>query len=73
MAEGNSDLEGRVEICANNIWSLVCHDGWNLQDARVVCRQLGYFIAGKQGVGGVGGLGFGGLGGWSSGGWSSGG
>ena len=34
--------EGQVELCLNGVWYSVCSNGWDVNDARVVCRQLGY-------------------------------
>ena len=36
----NSD-KGRLEICVRGEWGTVCSDGFNINAARVVCRQLG--------------------------------
>ena len=33
---------GIVEICVNNTWAIVCDNGFDNNNARVVCRQLGY-------------------------------
>ena len=36
-----------VEMCSNEgVWSPVCDYNWTLQDATVICRELGYTYLG---------------------------
>ena len=46
LAGGSVSNEGQVEICWSGEWKTVCDNNWSENEARVVCRQLGYATQG---------------------------
>ena len=48
LQDGPNYHSGRVELNVMGEWSQICDDGWSLQDAIVVCRQLNLSIISKQ-------------------------
>ncbi|XP_016122208.1 soluble scavenger receptor cysteine-rich domain-containing protein SSC5D-like [Sinocyclocheilus grahami] len=40
LVDGSSECDGRVQIRYNEQWGAVCHSGWDLADATVLCQEL---------------------------------
>jgi len=45
LLEGETEWEGRLEVCLGRRWGTVSSDGWSTTDAQVVCRDLGYDLS----------------------------
>ena len=46
LVGGMSETEGQVEFCLGGNWYRVCDSYSSYQEARVVCKQLGYPFSG---------------------------
>uniref|UniRef100_S4R863 SRCR domain-containing protein n=1 Tax=Petromyzon marinus TaxID=7757 RepID=S4R863_PETMA len=42
LVGGRRSNEGRVEVLHDGQWGTICNDNWNVQNANVVCKMLGY-------------------------------
>ena len=42
LVGGETEREGRVEMCYNGVWGTVCADGWDEIATNITCTQCGY-------------------------------
>lgn len=42
LVNGSSSNSGRVEFCRSGVWGTVSDIQFDINDAKVVCRKLGY-------------------------------
>ena len=47
LMEGETEWEGRLEVCLSRRWGTVGDSEWTQINSHVVCNALGYDITGK--------------------------
>ena len=48
LVNGNKENEGTVEVCYAGLWGLIDDASWDSNEARVVCKQLGFRTEGSS-------------------------
>lgn len=48
LVGGENSTLGRLELCINNAWGSVCDEMFGTNEAKVVCRQLGFSSDGEN-------------------------
>ena len=49
LVDGDTDVEGRVEICFGRRWGTISGNGWTHRESTVVCSDLGHEATGRLG------------------------
>nr|CAI5867456.1 unnamed protein product [Callosobruchus analis] len=42
LVGGRGEFEGNIEILHSGSWGAICDDEWDITEAKIICRQLGY-------------------------------
>ena len=48
LVGGETEREGRVQLCLGGRWGAVCDHQWSMAEANVVCAQFGYHYTGQK-------------------------
>ena len=47
LEAGETEWEGRLEVCYSGRWGTVSSEGWTQVNTQVICNDLGYDITGQ--------------------------
>ena len=49
--DSNVNYTGRVEVLYKGKWGKICRDNWDINDAKILCKQLGFESAPAEFIG----------------------